>query len=311
MYTDPTGEVFGVDDALVMLAFAYIGGLQANLSYCASDLSNPANPGNWDWSSPRTFLGIASGAMTGYSVTQPAAMTTEYSEIGNLLACNETTEYAYDIVTNQKFYLSNMGGSSTDFYVLGHYTDAVSALWSGSTVVVENASLWSGLYGTGYFSLFQTGNTLYDRMQSFKSSGELWEYEPTKMDDWSESNNPIKKSLYGMADNYHVTAQNFTVGAENAKHLNGYGVVGSEALDAGISTLVDFVPFSKGSKVLGFNLKPLNVAEFNTLYKGTGIYAAKNGGVYIRQTNYAIRQANNANFTWKTLDWSFKVMPPY
>ena len=60
-YTDPTGEVFGVDDAIVILAMMYMGGVQAN--FFTAD--NPMNPADWNWSSGKTYIGIASGAMGG------------------------------------------------------------------------------------------------------------------------------------------------------------------------------------------------------------------------------------------------------
>ena len=65
-YTDPSGEVFGIDDAIVMAVFmAYIGGTQANFMHCGNNSTNPFNPGNWDWSSGRTYTGIATGAISG------------------------------------------------------------------------------------------------------------------------------------------------------------------------------------------------------------------------------------------------------
>jgi hypothetical protein len=60
-YTDPTGEVFGVDDAIIILAMAYFGGMQAN--FFTAD--NPMNPADWNWSSPSTYIGIGSGALSG------------------------------------------------------------------------------------------------------------------------------------------------------------------------------------------------------------------------------------------------------
>jgi len=64
-YTDPSGEVFGVDDVIIILAMAYFGGVQANFFYAAETGGNPFNPGDWNWSSPSTYIGIGSGALTG------------------------------------------------------------------------------------------------------------------------------------------------------------------------------------------------------------------------------------------------------
>jgi hypothetical protein len=64
-YTDPDGEIFGIDDIIVLAAFAYFGGIQANFAYAASHGTNPFNPGNWNWGSANTYFGIAGGALGG------------------------------------------------------------------------------------------------------------------------------------------------------------------------------------------------------------------------------------------------------
>jgi len=61
IYTDPSGEVFGVDDAIIIFAMAYFGGMQAN--FFTAD--NPMKPADWNWSSPSTYVGIGSGALSG------------------------------------------------------------------------------------------------------------------------------------------------------------------------------------------------------------------------------------------------------
>jgi RHS repeat-associated protein len=68
IYTDPSGEIFGIDDAIVILAMAYFGGMQANFSYAAANNTNPFNPGNWNWESAHTYIGIAGGAMSGAGI---------------------------------------------------------------------------------------------------------------------------------------------------------------------------------------------------------------------------------------------------
>lgn len=64
-YTDPSGEIFGFDDAIVIAAMMYMGGMQANFMHCADNGSNFFNPGNWDWSSSGTYIGMANGAVSG------------------------------------------------------------------------------------------------------------------------------------------------------------------------------------------------------------------------------------------------------
>jgi hypothetical protein len=68
IYTDPSGEIFGLDDALIIAAFAYFGGMQANFSYAAANSTNPFNPGNWNWKSAHTYIGIAGGVMSGAGI---------------------------------------------------------------------------------------------------------------------------------------------------------------------------------------------------------------------------------------------------
>ena len=63
-YVDPGGEVFGIDDAIIILAMAYFGGMQAN--FFTAD--NPMNPGDWNWKSANTYTGIVSGAVAGASM---------------------------------------------------------------------------------------------------------------------------------------------------------------------------------------------------------------------------------------------------
>ena len=64
-YTDPSGELFGFDDILVIAAMAYMGGVQANISHAMNNGSNPFNPLSWNWKSFGTYLGIAGGGLNG------------------------------------------------------------------------------------------------------------------------------------------------------------------------------------------------------------------------------------------------------
>jgi len=81
-------------------------------------------------------------------------------------------------------------------------------------------------------------------------------------------------------------------------HLNRSGLVGNELVDAGINTMTNLVPISKISNSLQISKAPLNVAHFNKLYKGKGINSATNGGYFIRQTNYVIRNSYNFQIVW-------------
>lgn len=58
MFTDPDGRF----PWLSMAAMIYIGGAQANAIHCGMNGTNPFNPGNWNWGSGSTYIGMASGA---------------------------------------------------------------------------------------------------------------------------------------------------------------------------------------------------------------------------------------------------------
>jgi len=65
LYVDPSGE-FVEWIALAMLV--YMGGIQANVSHCMGNGTNPFNPVSWNWSSANTYIGMAQGAMMGLSL---------------------------------------------------------------------------------------------------------------------------------------------------------------------------------------------------------------------------------------------------
>ena len=67
IYTDPSGEAFGIDDAIFVLAMAYFGGVQANFMHAADNGGNPFNPGSWNWKSPWTYIAMASSGLGAYS----------------------------------------------------------------------------------------------------------------------------------------------------------------------------------------------------------------------------------------------------
>jgi RHS repeat-associated protein len=59
LYTDPSGELFGIDDIVLggILLYSYLGGTAAN--------NGEFNPINWDWKSGNTWAGIGIGAIAG------------------------------------------------------------------------------------------------------------------------------------------------------------------------------------------------------------------------------------------------------
>ncbi len=61
VYTDPSGEVFGIDDLIIIgltITGAYLGGVATN--------EGELNPVKWNYNSASTYIGIATGALFGY-----------------------------------------------------------------------------------------------------------------------------------------------------------------------------------------------------------------------------------------------------
>ncbi|WP_075603016.1 hypothetical protein [Saccharicrinis aurantiacus] len=98
-----------------------------------------------------------------------------------------------------------------------------------------------------------------------------------------------------------VTLQSLTIGRNSAVHLDGALVVGSEALNSGINTISNIIPFSSATKTLGISKNVLNAGAFNKAFKGTGLNSVKNGGAQIRSYNYVVRQSNSFNGAWNVI----------
>ena len=62
MFTDPSGELFGIDDAIVITALAIIGAYTGGVGMNEGEL----NPISWDWQSFDTYFGMGFGALLGY-----------------------------------------------------------------------------------------------------------------------------------------------------------------------------------------------------------------------------------------------------
>jgi hypothetical protein len=62
--------------------------------------------------------------------------------------------------------------------------------------------------------------------------------------------------------------------------------------------MTNFTPVGSFSSFLGIGEKTLNVGQFNSLYRGTGITAAKDGGWFIRDYNNTVRQTLQFSSTW-------------
>jgi hypothetical protein len=62
MFTDPDGELYGIDDAILITALAIIGAYTGGVGMNEGEM----NPLSWDWQSPDTYFGIGFGALLGY-----------------------------------------------------------------------------------------------------------------------------------------------------------------------------------------------------------------------------------------------------
>jgi hypothetical protein len=62
---------------------AYMGGMQSNFNHCADNGTNMFNPGNWNWSSGRTYTGIATGAISGAGMVGINVLPQIYGAIPN------------------------------------------------------------------------------------------------------------------------------------------------------------------------------------------------------------------------------------
>jgi len=65
IYTDPSGELIG--ELIYIAAMTYFGGVQANFMHAANTGGNPFNPGDWNWKSPWTYIGMAASGLGAYS----------------------------------------------------------------------------------------------------------------------------------------------------------------------------------------------------------------------------------------------------
>jgi RHS repeat-associated protein len=150
-YTDPSGEVFGIDDAIVILAMAYFGGMQANFAYAADHNTNPFNPGNWNWSSAHTYIGIAGGAMGGAGMVGYAIPYTQIPGMlpnGALQAGVQVTLNGIGNLTDDRKFFDNWYWSAAMGFASGAFAGYNLAkekglnYWWGSKVAY-NRTQWS------------------------------------------------------------------------------------------------------------------------------------------------------------------------
>ncbi|MDR0507888.1 MAG: FG-GAP-like repeat-containing protein [Dysgonamonadaceae bacterium] len=150
-YTDPSGYVFGIDDIIVIAAFAYFGGMQANFAFSAGNGTNPFNPGNWNWKSAHTYIGIVGGgmsgaAMAGYSI--PYLQVPGMIPNGTLQAGVQVTLNGIGNVTDGRNFFDNWYWSAGMGFASGAYTGYGLAkekglnYWWGNEIAY-NRTAWS------------------------------------------------------------------------------------------------------------------------------------------------------------------------
>ena len=278
VYIDPSGDF--IAEAITLLAFTYFGGVQSNFLKSSASGSNPFNPANWDWSSPGTYVGLGLGALNGYS---------------NVL---KHCEYLVDVNTGEKILHSHLGEGKLNFLHYGEWVDNHSAFRLINTVVKDVP--FGGVDNIrnitrGAFLAESLHNSLMNQPQQF-----IKEYQSNGWERFQISFGFFGNVGYNLIDQAWITTQKMILqkSSNQIAHLNRAGIEGSEFLDAGINTMTNVFPVSKIGKSLQIARTPLNVAKFNTVYKESGIYAAKSGGYFIRQSNYVIRNNTNIQNTW-------------
>jgi RHS repeat-associated protein len=133
IYTDPSGEFAWLAAAV----YVYMAGVQANMMYCANNLANPFNPGQWNWSSPSTYISMATAALntTGLmpNLNVPGFFTNGALQAGVNVAHNGISN-----VINDKDFFDNWEWSAFMGFINGaaigyHYANEVGLNpWTGT-----------------------------------------------------------------------------------------------------------------------------------------------------------------------------------
>ncbi len=126
------------------------------------------------------------------------------------------------------------------------------------------------------------------------------QFNPTAIDNWSESSNFFAQLSYGIVDDFTVYATAVVLGPDKMRHLTGEGANRNELRNAGVNTLTNFVPISKIGSTLKIGKKVLNAAQFSKAYTKTGAVkgiSAAQRGLNNRMLNHTIKQNNAFNKT--------------
>jgi RHS repeat-associated protein len=194
IYTDPTGEVFGIDDAIFILASMYMAGIQSNFFHAAENGGNPFNPGNWNWNSPWTYVSIAAGGFSAYAQTL------------------EHCEYAVDLATGKKFFMSHKGEGIQDYLHYGRWVDNHSAFITDYTVIKDIAlggvdnirNLASGIY-TGQQAINMAAGTVrMSRHEQIMSNPVVQSIHRAQGEFWSTIGSFINSVSHGVLNPDHI-----------------------------------------------------------------------------------------------------------
>jgi hypothetical protein len=112
----------------------------SNFNHAANTNGNPFNPGDWNWSSPGTYLGLASGFMTGLKLAEPGLLEhlnnrMHKRNIKTIESQLLADAYIYDLRTRTLSSYTpdpGLGGFDLHFYFLGYETDVGTAFLAGN-----------------------------------------------------------------------------------------------------------------------------------------------------------------------------------
>jgi hypothetical protein len=117
-------------------------------------------------------------------------------------------------------------------------------------------------------------------------------YQPNSWAQFRDNKGVFGRAAYQLADEVNIVGQRVVMQRLPSRitHLDNSGVSRTEIVDAGIGTMSNFLPASKIGRQLNIAKSTFSVGFFNSAYKGTGIYASKKGGLYLRQFNNVVKQ---------------------
>ena len=235
-YTDPSGELFGIDDLIIIAGVvvgAYLGGSIAN--------GGQYNPAKWNYSSFKTYAGIVGGGVLGgFAGSAVAAgslgvkigVTTPFVAAGVNIWRNNNNQYRHDFETSNPAgnewhsYDSSVSDNAGKAY--DSALESMNQYYTASQNSIDgvNAS-FEGLerYGASEVKAFASyTNVHFLRPFSNITSAINVLSEPTQI-------HQVKKGLMEMGKNYGAEAGGYIVGTAMSGVLSatGVGVIGASS----------------------------------------------------------------------------------